>query len=183
MWNKLKTDFKAFMNDILNFAQEANLDASNLEIDHAALRFKKAEDVDLLLSELKDLSNILSQAVVNGRKIYILKLNKPLVFKNYSIPCLELPYPSKDHDYPKDGWEHVEFVIQNSNPDTLQADFKSIFPNFNDEYKERFNYRISTPKVEIAEQLLNTTIALEKHKGLALKFHCYPIEKVVTSKI
>ena len=166
------------MENIDTFIKDLNINLKTYEIDHAALRFKKDEDVLLLHDELQKTGVKLSEANVNGRMIYIFKLNKPLEHKNWSISCVELPHPSKNHAYKDDGWEHIEFVLPDTNPNDLETHFLDIFPNLTKDMLSKYTFHISTPKVE-GEQLLNTTISLTKHIGLAIKFHCYSIEDVV----
>jgi len=179
MWPQLVKDFPAFMDKIMSFTEELNIDISDLMIDHAAVRLKEKRDVANLEKELEQYGQKLSAVIVNGRRICIFKLHQPLVYKNRAIPCVELPYPALEHLYPDDGWEHIECVLRESSPATLEETFSHTF-NMDDDKRKQYNLRISTPVVS-GEQLLNTTIALEKYPGLAIKFHCYPIEEVVAS--
>lgn len=181
MWTDLQAQFKTFMDTLFSFIDELGIDVTNLQIDHAAVRFKKSNDVDQLVKELKPITTKLSEAIVNGRIIYIFKFKNPFKYKNYSIDCIEIPYPASDHDFPKDGWEHVEFVLTSTKPETLDKSFRELFPSLTDDILQKYNYKLSTPKVT-GEQLLNTTVALHKSKGLAVKFHCYTIEEVVCAK-
>jgi uncharacterized protein len=171
MYQSLLQDLPIFLDKVFAYTRELGLDVSGLELDHIALRYKNSADVDRLASELKHVSTVISDAVVNGRIIYIFKLHKPLEYKDYQIPCIELPYPMDNHKYPEDGWEHVEFVIE-----TDEANFEQVF-------NQRFpgqTYELHTPNVE-GEQLSNSSVVLKKYTGLSVKFHPNSIEKVVTS--
>ena len=178
MWEKLHNEYEQFMDNIFLFISELGIDVKDLQIDHAALRFKNSDDVNKLIAELEPIGKKLSEAIVNGRTIYIYKLNSPLIYRNFSVPCVELPYPAANHDFDTDGWEHLEFVLSDTEPDTLDGTFREIFPSLTDEILKKYDFKISTPKAS-GEQLLNTTISLQKYKGLAVKFHCYSIEDVV----
>lgn len=180
MFNKLKQDIGIFLDEIFLFINELGIDVSDLGIDHIALRYKNSADVDKLSNELKNESTVLSRAIVNGRKIYIFKLNKPLEYKGYRIPCVELPYPTIDHNYPRDGWEHVEFVLPTKNINQIENSFKKRFPKLTPDILKKFDYKLSVPKVE-GEQLSNPTCILTKYLGLSIKFHPNSIEKVVFS--
>lgn len=162
------------------FAKELGIDVSNLSIDHVAIRMKNEKEVRVLEHELGHLGKKIADAVVNGRRICIFKLHKPLKYGKRKIYCVELPYPAIDHHYPHDGWEHAEFVIEGSSPSTLEAEFEKRFPNINLSVREKYNFRITTPDVK-DEELVNTTIVLQKHAGLSVKLHCYPIEEIVSS--
>lgn len=180
MFNKLKQNLNIFLDEIFLFINELGIDVSDLDIDHVALRYKNSIDVDKLSNELKKEGIVLSCVVVNGRKIYIFKLNNSLKYKSYEIPCVELPYPAVDHNYPTDGWEHIEFVLPTENINRIEDSFKKRFSNLTPDILKKYNYKLSIPKVE-GEQLSNPTCILTKHIGLSIKFHPNSIEKVVSS--
>lgn len=161
-----------FLDEEFTFIHELNLDVSGLSIDHIALRYKNSEDVDQLAKELKKQGDVISDAVVNGRIIYIFKLHQPLIYQNYQIPCVELPYPATPHKYPKDGWEHIEFVLETDNLDNFEQVFNQKYPGQ--------KYELHVPDVS-GEEILNPTVVLTKYTGLSVKFHPNSIEKVVTS--
>lgn len=172
MFEQLQQKLPAFLDEAFAFITELGLDVSGLPLDHIALRYKNAADVDALANELKEQGEIISDAIIKGRIIYIFKLHQPLVYKNYSIPCVELPYPAADHKYPNDGWEHIEFVLEFDNPENFEQVFNQKFPDQ--------KYEVHIPQVE-GEKLLNPSIVLKKYPGLAVKFHSHSIEEVVKS--
>ena len=104
MFEKLQTEVNGFLNKIFSFVEELGIDVSGLKIDHMGLRYSDPKKVDQLSQELNQVGTKLSEAVVNGRKIYNFKLDTPITFKDFSIPCIELPYPAENHDYPNNGW-------------------------------------------------------------------------------
>lgn len=180
MWDQLVKDFSRFMDSVTAFITDIKINVDDLQIDHAAIRIKNDIDVAILEHELEQVGKKIADAVVNGRRICIFKLHKPLKYEKREIYCVELPYPATDHRYPTDGWEHVEFIIEGSSPTTLENEFSKMFPNVDQPMREKYNFKITTPDVK-AEELVNTTIVLQKHPGLAIKFHCYPIEQIVAS--
>ncbi len=157
-------------------------ETSRLQSDHIGLRMKDISSIESLKNELRERGDLLlSSAIVNGREIDIFKLATPLSVCGWTIPCIELPYPKPDHDYP-DGWEHIEFVIPSSadTMDMLREDFLRYFPNIDiDPLKQTGQYSESEPVSE-TRQLPNPTITLCKDKGTAIKFHAKPIETIVT---
>ncbi len=180
MFRQLKQELTPFLDEIFRFTTELNLDVSNLEIDHIALRYKNAADVDKLAGELKEQGDIISQAILKGRKIYIFKLHHPLKYQDRQIPCIELPYPATNHEYPHDGWEHVEFVLPTEDLTHFESVFRAKFPDLTGGMLQKYHYRLSLPQVD-TEQLPNPIIVLKKYQGLAIKFHAHSIEEVVTS--
>lgn len=181
MWKKYRLTFEQFMYQIENFTKELDISLDKYLIDHAAIRLKNIKDVIELHNDLDNIATKISEATVNGRKICNFKLNNPLHYKNWSVQCLESPYPASDHNYPKDGWEHVEVVLPNTTPEKLEQQFFELFPNLSKNRLRRYNYSISTPSVK-GEKLVNTSISVEKEKGLAIKFHSYSIEEIVKSQ-
>jgi predicted metalloenzyme YecM len=152
-----------------------------LQSDHIGLRMRDIAAIESLKQELHQNGSILlSSAIVNGREIDIFKLSTPLSVHGWAIPCIELPYPKPDHDYPN-GWEHIEFVIPSSatTPDALREDFLRYFPNIDiDLLKQTGQYSEAEPISE-THQLPNPTITLRKDKRTAVKFHAKPIEMIV----
>lgn len=180
MFSELLNEVPGFLNNVFQFIDELGIDVSDLEIDHVALRFKKKEDVDKISQELIGYGDQISAAVVNERRILIIKLFQPIRFRHYTIPCVELPYPAKDHNYPEDGWEHVEFVLPTSDISEFDQVFKQRFSNLTEDQLRKYGYRLSVPRVS-SEQLLNPTAILTKDKMLSVKFHPNSIEDVVKS--
>lgn len=177
-WHEIKDGAPNFVAGIVNFASQLGLHINGLEVDHIGLRIANTQQVDILRANL-DQSSLdhkpLSEATVNGRPILIYKLQQPLQTGDFQIPCIELPYPAQKHDYPDDGWEHLEVVLPGEG--TIEEKFRKRFPNFTG------TYELSSPKVD-TEQLPNETIVIKnpKNKMQCIKFHGYPIEKIVTSK-
>lgn len=169
------------MDEITSFVDELKIDVLGYDIDHAALRIRTDEEVLRLHDEIAAEAEKLSESEIKGRKIYIFKLHEPLTYKDRTISCVELPHPAEGHNYPRNGWEHVEFVLPKADPDSLHSAFKTLFPHLTDDDYKKYNYKVTTPKVE-GEQLMNTTASLSKYRGLSVKFHCYPIEEIVRSK-
>lgn len=152
-----------------------------LSADHLGLRLKDVSDIQALKNDLEKNGSMISSAVVNGREILIYKMILPIKIKNWSIPCIELPYPKLGHSYP-DGWEHIEMVIPSSamTLDELRHDFQVFFPDINIEsLKQKGQYSEDEPKSE-SDQLPNPTIALRKNKITTIKFHARTIEEIVS---
>ena len=62
--------------------------------------------------------------MIGTRPISTFQFREPLIYKNYSISCLEVPAP-KNGSYYESGLEHAEFVIGNIELD----DFIKQYPN------------------------------------------------------
>ncbi len=185
-WSSLKETFPHFMEKIMVFISDLGLDISDLQIDHIAIRVKDPSNVELLKKELNALSinnSPISNEIVNGREIMIFKLLHPLVYENYQIPCIELPYPSSSHHYKVDGWEHIEVVIPSdaNTTEIIEEEFMKKYPGFDKNNPIIDELKVSMPVVE--HQPANPTLAIQRELGLAVKFHPRTIEEIVTSRV
>jgi uncharacterized protein len=177
--------FPFFMEKVLEYLTQVSIDISGLQIDHAGLRFKSSQDADEMKRELCLISvgsAPLSSETVGGREISVFKLNKPLVYRNFFISCIELMYPGIEHPFKEDGWEHIEVVLPNSNlSGDYEKNFLTRYPKFDPKSKNVDLFKLHIPDVK--GQLPNPTIIVQKYLGLAIKFHPSPIEEIVTTKI
>lgn len=120
---------------------------------------------------------------MNGRKIYLIQLDKPLIIANQLVDVIELPFP-KNKQYPQEGWEHIEVVIPFLPKETTNEWIERINSYFLWNKISEVSIKISTPKVE-GETLANPSIAVsfvnsEGHH-CCIKVHPYHIKRVVIS--
>lgn len=179
---------EVLMQQVSRFGEHLEKALSDLEIlesclhfqlDHMCVRIKDSENVLRLKSELEKIGEIISLAEVNGRDIYIFQLREPIQVGRWSTYGIELPYPKPNHRY-QDGWEHVEFVLPNSeNTMTgVETSFYSNFPHLKtDVFADKFSISKSEPHSEV-DQLPNPTIDVD-YRGLSVKFHARSIQEVV----
>jgi predicted metalloenzyme YecM len=151
-----------------------------LRADHAGLRIKNPEDVERLKEELAERGRCISSAIVNGREILLYELAEPLAIGPWRASCIELPYPKANHAY-EDGFEHVEFVIPSAAEtlEDMRAALLERFPHLDlPTLAAQGEYEESLPASE-DDQLPNPSLAFEKRRGLAVKFHPRPIQEIV----
>lgn len=92
---------------------------------------------------------------------------------------MELPYPKLGHAY-KDGWEHVEFVLEDAENTLagLRYAFRQRFPGLTfDQLSRNYDYSEDEPQAD-GDQISNPTLALRVN-GVGLKFHAKPIQAIV----
>ena len=70
----LFSDLTEFEKKIQQLAQMMSIDFSNYEIDHLAVRVNNEQNAKNWLTLLLKYGRILSDNVVNGRKIYLIQL-------------------------------------------------------------------------------------------------------------
>lgn len=174
---------------ILSLLAKLDLAGKKLECDHVALRVNSVASADALRQAFCQFGHIISDNQINGRCILIIELNTPLTLGEFSIPCVELPYPS-DKLYPQEGWEHIELVIPSQAQDCeiLSQDLRLLCPRLTpllsgeplSDPSEPVHIKMSSPKGE-KERLANPTIAF-KYQDVCIKVHPHGIKAVIASE-
>ncbi|GGB73320.1 VOC family protein [Shewanella inventionis] len=186
-YQQLQHTWADFSLQINAFIEQLGLDHLCLQADHAALRVNHHQTAQLLADEFSQHGDIISNNMINGRPILIIKLTKPLIMGKMQIDCVELPFPS-DKTYPVEGWEHIELVFP-SQAQTCEAlvaelieqvpQLASIIDNAHAGIGE-INIKLSSPKGD-NERLANPTIAF-KTKGICVKVHPHDIQTIIASE-
>ncbi|AWX13934.1 metalloprotein [Mergibacter septicus] len=178
----------------IHLVEAIGLDLKQVQIDHLALRTNHQSQADKWRAVFCQNAKILSQNQVNGRPIYLFKLDQAIDFCQQLIDIVELPYPN-DKTYPEEGWEHFEVVLPFLPDETIFEWQQRIDTLFQLTEKEYLCFKVSQPKV-MGEQLPNPSIAIrfnpltiEKSKfkqgadlNLCIKIHPYSIEQVVQAE-
>lgn len=179
-WNDLHPRLSDFAEKAINFAEKSGLYVDDLEIDHLGMRFRRKEDAEFLRQALQGRSELISDAIVNGRRItnHRLDFENSIWFGDRSISCIEIPDPAENHDFPSDGPEHVEFVIDcnAASVEEMYEVFSQRYPNFGGEVN------MGMPAVD-GEQLPNPTIVIKNPNDqmCTIKFHPHSIIDIVNS--
>lgn len=186
-YQHLKQQWPVFSQAILTFSKQLGLlsqsDSINeaLWCDHVALRVNDIATAESLLAEFKQRGEVISDSIINGRAIYIIVLDEPLILGHWQIDCVELPFPAKH--YPQQGWEHIELVLPGDATDMeeLEHALRLLSPNIDTVLANDSSIQIkrSSPQVE-GEQLANPTIAF-KQGNICIKVHSAGIKAVVAS--
>ena len=82
------------------------------QADHICYRCTSVAEyrsVCALLAE-PHVGQLLIESMIGGRPIATFLLTKPMLFRNLTIRCIEVPCPKPGRPY-KSGWEHVEFAL------------------------------------------------------------------------
>ncbi|PIP19096.1 hypothetical protein COY23_00120 [bacterium (Candidatus Torokbacteria) CG_4_10_14_0_2_um_filter_35_8] len=153
-------DYKTFLDKVFKNLKDHNIDVSKLELDHLCYRVNSFEKYKEIKNKLASFGTLIAEKIVRGRPIAVFKLNNPLIYKNFSIPYIELPASKQAKNYPE-GLEHANFVIDTSFEEFMEK-YKSI--NFEMKVVDRKDPEISL-----------------KFKDCAVKFHLQDIEKIVKS--
>lgn len=200
----LTQSWPAFEAQILALLETLGLADKALVCDHVALRVNSIASADALRDAFGCVGKIISDNIINGRTILIIELDTPLTLGQFSIACVELPYPS-DKVYPQEGWEHIELVIDSKAKecDTLSQDLLALCPKLSallpsEQAAEPvqssslglnsqgiaslagIKIKMSSPKGD-KERLANPTIAF-KRDDVCIKVHPHGIKAVIASE-
>jgi predicted metalloenzyme YecM len=148
----LTNNLTEFIQQKLDQLSLLNIDVSNLELDHFAFQCSSTQDYENLKPMAQDLGIILSENIVNGRRVGIYKLKKQIVYLNYNIVAFELVEP-KENQICESKLDHIEFVLKES-----FQDFINKYPSV--EWDTVAINREEFPKL---------TLKLEE--GTSVKFH------------
>jgi predicted metalloenzyme YecM len=103
------SDYKVFLDKFFEKLEEGAFDVEGLKLDHIAYYTSSGEEYDQLKPEFEKLGNFVHEAIINDRRVGVIKLYEPITYKKYEIEAVELIEPRKDEVHAS-GWEHAEFV-------------------------------------------------------------------------
>lgn len=89
------------------------IDVTGLVLDHIAYKASSDKEYDKLKPEFMEMGELVREVLVGGRRVGVFKLKKPLVYKKYRIPAVELIGPMEGEKVVS-GLEHAEFVLKES---------------------------------------------------------------------
>ena len=177
----LFSDLAEFEKKIQQLAQMMSIDFSNYEIDHLAVRVNNEQNAKNWLTLLLKYGRILSDNVINGRKIYLIQLEKAVKFANQFVDVIELPFP-KNKQYPVEGWEHIEVVMPFLPNESINEWVQRINMRFLWSELTQLTIKVSEPKVD-GERLPNPSIAVsfvdKTSNHTCIKVHPYSIKKIL----
>ncbi|MFV0575632.1 MAG: VOC family protein [Vibrio sp.] len=183
----LRAQLPEFWQKVETFAEVIGLKLNSLVADHVAIRINEQSVAEHTHQAWLAEGTQISDAMINGRPIIVIELDKAFEVSNQQIKLLELPYPSVK-TYRNQGWEHVEFVV-NSQAQTAEdflADVKKAFPEIEARW-DCLEYmgvkvKLSSPKGE-GERLANPTVAFKSESGVCIKLHPHTLKDVILSEL
>lgn len=166
------SDLEQFLDEVISFAVTSGLPIIEHEIDHVCFRCETTAQYrhvcDTIISE--KVGTIIIESMIGGRPISIAKFNSPIVFKEWSIPCLEItcPKPGRSH---KNGFEHIEIVVDRDNQHGF-TDSKAYLEQVAAKY----------PHIEFDRKAIdkdvNADLNVVTTGGNSIKLHARPIYEV-----
>ncbi len=177
----LYNEFLQFEQKIISLAAYLGLILSDYEIDHIAVRVNNCKTAKSYLELFVKYGVILSDSIVNGRVIYLIKLHQPLVLAGQKVQIIELPFPN-GKIYPQESWEHIEIVIPFLAKESTIEWIERIKKQFLLNQMSELSVKVDEPKVD-GEILPNPSIALsfadKTQNHSCIKVHPYSIEEII----
>ncbi|SHO55914.1 VOC family protein [Vibrio quintilis] len=176
-------DISGFTDKISQLCELLDMDLTELEIDHIAMRINDLDTTQAVHQVWMRQGQVISESLIHGRPIIVIELTQPLKLGQWQTKYLELPYPAEGKHYPVEGWEHVEFVIPSTalTADVFFAELCRKFPRMKDNAKKHhIQIKQSSPQAE-GERLVNPTIAF-KWNHVCIKLHPNSLKDVIASE-
>ena len=104
---------EAFLTRLLQDMAAVGFPVQGLKSDHLCFRVQHMAEYEFYKSVLLKHSQLLTEAMVNGRPICTFKLVEAFQTDSHKVPLVELPAPKPGANYIT-GFEHAEFVIGES---------------------------------------------------------------------
>ncbi len=173
----LHSDLFRFSRQVKLLADRCGIKLNEYGIDHIALRCHQVSTANRWYQGFEKAGHCFNETEINGRPIALFTLGERIDCGEFSVDCVELPWPGK-RLYPHEGWEHIEIVLP---VEPLQLHHRAI-ALLSDEALRAPDIKIkqSAPKA-MGETLSNPTLAVTDGK-VTIKFHPYPLTLIVASE-
>ena len=156
-------DYNHFLEHIFTMFDELDLMVKIEQVDHLCYRVKTHADYEAKKIEFNEIGELLIESMVNGRNICTYKLHTPIVFKDKTIPLIELPAPKNSHSY-NNGLEHLEFVTKEPLQKIVDRHPHLMFETFgiNKKINADITLKLGDYCIRFHNQSLEDVIKLEK---------------------
>jgi hypothetical protein len=153
-------NYGLFLDKIFKNLASSRLESSRFkEIDHICYRVETEDQYKLKKHEFINFGTLISEKIIAGRLISVFKLFHPIKYKDYSIPCIELPAPKNPNKF-KEGLEHAEIAIN-----TSLENYRNLHPNID-------------WKLDAMDKKINPELIVE-FSDCTVKFHEKSIEEII----
>lgn len=156
-------NISSFLDTIFQKINEKGIDVSDYELDHIGYQASSNEDYDKTKPQFLEIGELVSEEIVGGRRVGIVKLNTPITYQNRIIPAVEFAAPKDGQNCPS-AWEHVELVIKESFDDFIKR-----YPNLDWD-------------TSAVNQPMFPMVKLRLTDALQVKFHYQPVLEIIKDK-
>jgi predicted metalloenzyme YecM len=112
-------NYNEFVGQVIQDINDIGIDISNYELDHIAYTASTKAEYEELRSQILKLGELTGEDLVGGRRVGVMKLNKPLVYEGRLIPGFELIEPVEGV-LTESHLDHIEFVVPEGNAELMK---------------------------------------------------------------
>jgi predicted metalloenzyme YecM len=112
-------EYVPFLDKFFLMLSEKGINLNQFVIDHIGYQAKSSQEYNQRVNELCAFGSIVSENIVGDRRVGIIKLNKPLIYRSQNFNVIEIIEP-KLNQIVESGWEHVELLFNKSLEELIQ---------------------------------------------------------------
>jgi len=162
-------DYQGFLDDALGSLtfKGFEIDREFKELDHLCFKTASQKEYDRTVTMLENYGETISENIISGRPIAVIKLDEPINYKGFQIPAVEVPAPKPEGDDGRSGLEHLEFVTVKSLPEFRKdhADLDFDDKNMNREINPVLILRFADFNVKFHNRPLLEVAQIQKETG------------------
>ena len=106
-------NYSKFLDEWFEEIEKLRISVAGLPLDHLGYSASSGSEYDELKRELLEIAKLVREVIISDRRVGVFELNKPLKYKNYLIPGVELVEPVAGEEA-RTGFEHAEFTLDSS---------------------------------------------------------------------
>ena len=164
MLNKIKELSNSFLSKIKELLENHSILVSDFYLDHMCYRVETISQYTELISNLDHSGLLLSDSIIGGRPISTFKIKGLASYYGQEISVIEIPSPKEKSPY-REGFEHVEFVIDCNLEDFVRKYPKVVFDTKN------------------AHKIINPDVRLRSEdNSISIKFHMKSLEDLIAQE-
>ncbi|OGC52415.1 hypothetical protein A2982_01015 [candidate division WWE3 bacterium RIFCSPLOWO2_01_FULL_39_13] len=131
----MKQEARKFLDKLFYETKCAGIDIEGLKIDHVAFSTASTNEYERLLPKFLNKGKLIKEALVSDRRVAIIKLKTPIIYKQNVINVIELVEPISGEPA-ESKWEHAEFLV--TSYDELLNKYQNL--KWDTKHKNRVNF-------------------------------------------
>ncbi len=109
MKKNLRTTIIKFLDDIFPKIEEKGINIDKFKLDHIGYQASSATDYQKKRDDFFKYGNLISESIVGNRRVAVIKLTKPLIYKDDNLNVIEVIEPKPKQEV-KSSWDHIELT-------------------------------------------------------------------------
>lgn len=105
----MQDNYTSLIDNVYSQLEALGVETAKFVIDHIAYQASSSLDYQEKLEQALELGELISESIVGGRRVAIIKLHEPFSYRQQQIHVIEVVEPKQDQ-HVASAWEHVEFT-------------------------------------------------------------------------